>query len=99
MVCVERGYEIASSDITGMVELNRRFHRSIWLASHNESLIDLLERLDLHLGRYPGTTLASDGRWESALEEHRVLVEAIERRDAVAAHEIGLRHFLSARDI
>ena len=39
------------------------------------------------------------GLWESAREQHRALVEAIERRDAQAAHDLALQHFEEARDI
>jgi DNA-binding GntR family transcriptional regulator len=78
---------------------NRDFHRGIWLASHNESLIDLLDRLNLHLLRYPLTTLTAPGRWKESLEEHRELVAAILAREPVRAQEIAQRHFTTARDI
>jgi DNA-binding GntR family transcriptional regulator len=78
---------------------NREFHRGIWLASHNESLIDLLDRLNMHLLRYPTTTLTAPGRWEQSLVEHRELLDAIIARDGKAAQEIAERHFIEARDI
>jgi DNA-binding GntR family transcriptional regulator len=81
------------------VELNRQFHRTIWVASHNESLIDLLERLNLHLARYPATTLSFPGRWKQALDEHQALVDAIEHRDGARASSVALTHFTEARDI
>lgn len=96
---VERGDTVSPDDRSGMVEANLAFHGAIWRASHNESLIDLLERLNLHLSRYPGTTLASPGRWTEARGEHLALVDAIEARDADGAHEIALKHFEQARDI
>jgi DNA-binding GntR family transcriptional regulator len=80
-------------------EANRSFHREIWLASGNESLTDLLERLNLHLGRYPETTLSYPGRWESALREHRELAEYIFARDSERASDAARRHFTAARDI
>lgn len=90
---------VADTDEAGMVEANQQFHRAVWRASHNDSLTDLLERLALHLARYPGTTLTSPGRWDKARMEHAELVDAIERRDGDAAYEIARRHFLAARDI
>lgn len=93
------GREVASDDAEAMVDANRQFHRVVWQSTHNESLIDLLERLDLHLGRYPGTTLASPGRWAAALEEHERLVDAIEQRKTDEAAEIAQNHFAAARDI
>lgn len=90
---------VPDTDEAGMVEANQQFHQAIWRASHNESLTDLLQRLTLHLARYPGTTLSSPGRWDKALREHAELVGAIENRDGDAAHAIARGHFLAARDI
>jgi DNA-binding GntR family transcriptional regulator len=95
---VERSRDVGA-DAERMVELNRQFHRAMWRASHNESLGDLLGRLDLHLARYPATTLSYPGRWEEAKEEHSALVDAVEARDGVAASGISHTHFTEARDI
>jgi DNA-binding GntR family transcriptional regulator len=80
-------------------ERNREFHRGIWLASHNESLIDLLDRLNLHLLRYPITTLTAPGRWAESLKEHRALVEAVVARNPEEAQKVAEKHFATARDI
>jgi DNA-binding GntR family transcriptional regulator len=96
---LDRGRQVDPGDNAGMVEVNENFHSAVWRASHNESLIDLLERLNLHLARYPGTTLSSPGRWDAARHEHQELADAIERRDSEAAHAIALAHFVAARDI
>lgn len=87
------------SDSATRAGLNREFHREIWFASRNESLADLLERLNLHLGRYPETTLSYPGRWDTALAEHRSLVGAIVARDAQRASDLAKAHFSAARDI
>jgi DNA-binding GntR family transcriptional regulator len=96
---LQHGKEISSDDVDAMVEGNQQFHRAIWQATRNESLIDLLERLNLHLARYPGTTLSFPGRWADALREHEQLTDAIEGRNAHEAQEIARRHFAAARDI
>lgn len=92
-------YEQTGRQIDRRAERNREFHGAIWHASHNESLADLLDRLNLHLLRYPQTTLAAPGRWEETLDEHRALVEAILARDAEAAQEAAYQHFARARDL
>ena len=89
----------ADTDVSTVANVNRQFHRAVWKASHNESLIDLLERLNLHLQRYPETTLSHPGRREKAVEEHDQLINAIEARDTVQAAEIATKHFTAARDI
>jgi DNA-binding GntR family transcriptional regulator len=96
---LQRAGEVEEGDREAMMRTNQQFHRALWHSSHNESLIDLLERLHLHLARYPGTTLGRDGRWLRSLEEHSELVDAIEERDGDKAHRIAQQHFLEARDI
>ena len=87
----EAGTELARS--------NRNFHRAMWMASHNEALIDVLSRLYLHLTRYPATSLSYEQRWEETQVDHRQLVDAVMRRDADEAAAIARRHFERARDI
>jgi DNA-binding GntR family transcriptional regulator len=96
---LDRGKEIPPDNSVGMVEANQQFHRMVWQASHNESLLDLLGRLNLHLGRYPETTLTAPGRWEDALREHTELADAIAERRPDDAYRIAHAHFVSARDI
>jgi DNA-binding GntR family transcriptional regulator len=78
---------------------NRAFHHAIWRASGSASLIELLERLNRLLGRYPATTLAFPGRLETADVEHNQIIDAIVSGDAELAAEVARRHFLAARDI
>ena len=56
---------------------NLELHRAIWAASHNGALADLLERVNVHLTRYPATTLSYPGRWARALAQHAEIVDAI----------------------
>lgn len=78
---------------------NRQFHEAIWAASHSPTLIDLLHRLNVHLVRYPTTTLEGDERWSAVLEEHEELLDAIDARDALRAREIAERHMQGAREV
>lgn len=88
----------ACDDEAQRAETNRAFHETVWAASHNPTLIDQLERLSVHLVRYPVSTLAEDGRWQAALAEHDELVSAIEARDEDAAARLGEQHMSRARD-
>lgn len=95
---IERSRPVTADD-DSKVDLNRQVHHAVWHASHNESLLDLLGRLDTHLARYPATTLSYPARWEEAKSEHIAMIDAIEARDATAAHDVTLAHFRKARDI
>jgi DNA-binding GntR family transcriptional regulator len=96
---IKQAEQVGDEDDEAKVEVNRAFHRALWAASHNDCLLDLLERLDLHLGRYPATTLSSAGRWEEAKQEHAVMTDAIGNRDSGKARDAALGHFTRARDI
>lgn len=96
---LERAAAVPAEDAPAMVQANAAFNRRVWQASHNESLVDLLERLNLHLGRYPETTLVAPGRWDQSQRAHRELVAAIAERDVEQAEAIAKRHFTQAREI
>jgi DNA-binding GntR family transcriptional regulator len=91
--------EVDTDKADEMAAVNAEFHQLVWRASHNGPLVDLLERLTMHLGRYPATTLAYPGRWDSANAEHAELLEALEARDSETAARIATEHFTEARDI
>lgn len=78
---------------------NRQFHEAIWTASHSPALVDLLHRLNVHLVRYPTTTLTHGDRWTAVLREHEELLAAIEARDGEAARRIAEHHMSGAREV
>lgn len=96
---VQRLEDVDATDELAMASANREFHRSVWRASRNESLTDLLRRLDLHLARYPSTTLSQPGRWAEGNREHQAIVDAVEARDEAAARALTAEHFAKARDL
>lgn len=87
------------ADARARASVNRQFHEAIWAASHSPTLIDLLHRLNVHLVRYPTTTLEGDDRWDAVLTEHEELLAAIEARDALRAREIAEAHMGAAREV
>ena len=89
----------AGEDPAARAATNRAFHEAIWQASHSPTLDDLLRRLNVHLIRYPSTTLRWGERWEAVLAEHEELLDAIDARDAERAHDVAERHLAGARDV
>lgn len=88
----------AGDDPHERATLNRQFHEAVWTASHSPTLIDLLNRLNVHLIRYPTTTLEDEDRWREALEEHEQIVKAINEHDADTAKAIAETHMTAARE-
>lgn len=95
----ERLESMDTDDEHAMAAGNREFHQAIWRASHNDSLSDLLQRLDMHVARYPSTTLSQPGRWAEANLEHQAIIAAIEAQDVERAHDLTAKHFERAREL
>ncbi|WP_126975871.1 GntR family transcriptional regulator [Frigidibacter oleivorans] len=73
---------------------NRRFHRMIHLSSHNRYLVQQLDLVHRSMALMASTSLAGEGRTETALAEHSAIVAAIEARDGAAAQD-SLRDHIS----
>lgn len=89
----------AGDDPVARAQSNRSFHEAIWQASHSPTLDDLLRRLNVHLIRYPSTTLTWGDRWVEVLAEHEELLDAIGARDADRAQQLAERHMAGAREV
>lgn len=88
-----------TDDPRAMAAANLRFHEALWASGHNATLIELLDRLQAHVARYPETTLSDPGRWASALAEHDAIVAAVTDRDEDRARHLAETHMTAARDI
>lgn len=89
---------LSGADPAELVEWNNRFHGTLWKASHNATLEDVITRLITHLVRYPQTTLTFPGRWDRVLAEHTALIEAIRDQDPDRAAAVAADHMTTARD-
>ena len=77
------------------IRRNRAFHRAIYLASHNDVLIEILDTLWDRSDRYRRFTkgFASD---RMVIEEHEALLEVVLSRDAAGARELMYAHIGAA---
>ena len=83
-------------DPAAMARANRRFHRQIHLASHNRFLVQQLDLVYRSMALMASTSLAAEGRGETALEEHRAIVAAVANRDEQAAYDALKLHISRA---
>lgn len=80
-----------------MFEHNLEFHRMVAQAARNRYLSKFLQSLSDTLSAYRRvSTLVNVQRREEVLREHRELVEAIARRDEVAARAAAQQHIQGA---
>lgn len=95
----KRMMELKDPTPAEMARTNQVFHVSVWRASHNATLSELLERLSLHTRRYPEPTISQPGRWQEAVEEHSELLKAIQMQDSERAAKLASEHMQAARDL
>ena len=81
-------------DPLALSRANKRFHRQIHLASHNRYLVAQLDLVHRSMALLATTSLAAEGRGETALAEHQAIVDAIAAGDSEAA-QVALRAHIS----
>ncbi len=96
---LDQARAVDADDVPGKLAASRAIHTSVRRASHNSSVVELLDRVQLQLARVANTqpTLSHSGRWAQALEHYQELLDAIESRDAQRAHDLTFEHFSEAR--
>jgi len=93
MVAADRAH---LDDPAALSRANRRFHKQIHLASHNRFLVQQLDLVHRSMALLATTSLAAEGRGETALAEHAAIVEAIAAGDAGRAQEALRAHISKA---
>lgn len=79
-----------------LARANRRFHKMLHRASHNRYLVQQLDLVYRTMALMATTSLAAEGRGETALAEHDRIVTAIETRDSDAAYDALKAHISKA---
>lgn len=69
-------------DVDRIAKLNTEFHQVIFNASKSNILIHLLNDFQLYVRWARHESLSMPGRMEKALEEHKNILEAFEKKDA-----------------
>jgi DNA-binding GntR family transcriptional regulator len=84
-------------DIEKRIDHNRRFHEAIYYCSHNRYLLKMLEYLQTGMLLIGDASRIGSDRLRAALEEHIVIVDAIEAHDPAAAEEAVRQHIRHAQ--
>jgi DNA-binding GntR family transcriptional regulator len=91
--------ELDAEDTEAIATNNAQFHRAIWRAAHNESLLDVLQRLDSHLHAWPRTRITAPSRRDEVRARHGAILQAIVARDADQASALTTDHFRKNREL
>ena len=96
---------VKAEDAERVLAVNREFHTLIWSAARAPRLRELLENLYDASQRLRNISLLIPGRLDRITQEHRLIAEALARRDPAAAerhanehHEGTARRLLSSID-
>jgi DNA-binding GntR family transcriptional regulator len=87
---LEREKEILD-DAGKLADHNRRFHEAIYYSSHNRYILKMLEYIQTGMLLLQPAGRTGKERRETALLEHRAIIDAIEARDP-AASEAAIRN-------
>jgi DNA-binding GntR family transcriptional regulator len=89
---------VEADDVAGWQESNLRFHELIYRATRNPYLRQEVLRMRTRTGYYRRHAFGAMGRIRSSFEQHQLIVEAVQRRDAEAASLAMIAHMRPARD-
>ncbi len=88
---------IRARDREQLMDLDRQFHWKISLAAKNTVLADTISRLHDRSLRFWFISLGDDLQLRRVDEEHRVILDAVVRRDAAGAADAMRHHIESSR--
>jgi DNA-binding GntR family transcriptional regulator len=83
---------LAAGDEDAYARLGRQFHYLVIKASHNDFLIDTVNRIALHTLPYRRFQLRCEGRARANQQDHGLIVKAIAAGDANLAYELMSAH-------
>lgn len=92
---MDRAAEV--SDFHNFYQLNEAFHNLIICNCGNASVTELWSRLQSQLNLFRRRRLVFEGALVDANDEHRAIVEALERGDVTATALLSERHLLSGK--
>ncbi len=82
--------------LRSLFELNTRFHETIYRATGNFYLIDIINNLRNIVRRMRFLGLRADSTWSQVWEEHAQLIHFLERRDKEGAISLIKMHLVNA---
>jgi len=85
----------ATHDIDGYYNANHKFHSRVQALADNRWLDRVTGDLRKFVRLWRGRQLALPGRIDASINEHRVLIDAIEQRDAVRAERAMHDHLMA----
>ena len=89
-------FYLTKRDYDHLKELDSEFHNIIYKSSGSRHLYKILSELHRNIRSYRRLSLAVPKRLEGSVNEHREILEAIERADADSAERLTVDHIKAA---
>lgn len=87
---IERAFQ--DGDIDTYFTVNQKIHRLIVLMAHNSVLQSLHDWIFVRVRRARRLALGVSERWEDSIEEHRLILDALRRREPLQAGMLVEQH-------
>lgn len=97
-VIVRKKESIDEGDVSRFIESDMKFHDTLYRASRNQRLMQILSNLQDEIHRFRSVSLAYPGRMQVAMEEHRKIIEAVADRDIARAQDLAWEHIENAEN-
>lgn len=89
---------VEEGDLEKLVEADTEFHDLLYRASRNQRLVQIIGNLREQIQRFRAASLATPGRMQETLEEHKKIVEAVAKRNGALARRLAEEHIENAEN-
>lgn len=96
-VCELMEFYTLKSDVSKIFELNTKFHEIIYMATKSRYLEHVLRDFQLFIKSTRNKSLRTEGRMDTALIEHKKILDAFLDRDAETAVAMLTEHITNSR--
>lgn len=97
-ILVKVGECVNNNDLEQLIEVDTEFHDTLFKASRNERLVQIVSNLREQIQRFRTASLSTPGRMQFALQEHKNIVEAVSDRNVELAQTLAREHIENAEN-
>ncbi len=88
--------KIKRNNFKAILKLNIEFHQKMIRMSKNQKLVHFYGSIVLPIRRYQRVGLSAPTSWETSLQEHRSIIEAIKSKNVELAERLSRGHTIKA---
>jgi DNA-binding GntR family transcriptional regulator len=85
-------------DLSNYYRLNALIHAAINRAAGNPVLTGTYQSINARVQSLRFRTNQNDAKWSRAMQEHEVMIQALQARDGAAMRQVMVKHLLHKRD-